>query len=926
MSHSPYPRAPRAAAWGLAAFAVHAAAATAAAQPVATGTVAGRVTGEDGAPLVGVSVSLAGTTIGAITRADGSYRFTARAGRYEARARLIGYALGRDSVTVAAGAVATQNFRLARSASTLDAVAVVGTRVQPRTVLESPAPVDVLSAAEIRSTGRTETAQIIQQLAPSFNFPRPTIADGTDHVRPATLRGLGPDQVLVLVNGKRRHTSALVNVNGTIGRGSTGVDLNAIPAQMIDRIEVLREGAAAQYGSDAIAGVINIVLKSTDPGSLTATAGQNFTTWGDDFPATPAGVARPQQSARDGRVLQVGGNYGARFGSSGFLNLGAELRDRGYTNRSGLDYRRQYFANQSDLNALPPRPTLRLGDAETRDAGVFLNSGTTLAGGAELYAFGGLSRRDGTSAANWRLPNGNNTIRNPGFFPNGFLPLIESRIWDGSGSAGVRGSALGFRYDLSTVYGHNSFRFGVDSTNNASLGLASPTTFYAGTLVFGQSTTNLDLSRTASLGAGRPLLIGLGAEFRLDRYRLEAGDSASWVNGNQPILTGPNANSATVRPAAGAQGFPGFRPTDEQNASRNNVAGYLDLESDLTRRLLVGAAGRAERYSDFGSAFTGLVRSRFEVVRGFALRGTAGSGFRAPSLGQSFFSSTATNLIAGQFREIRTLPVNTPAARTLGARPLKAERSTNFGVGFAAEPVRGLGLTVDYYNIFIRDRIVLSGNFIGDTIRTQLEAIGITGVQGARYFTNAINTRTNGVDAVANYGFALGPAGGQARLTAGYNHTRNRVTRVIPNPPQLGALGANLFAREERGRVEVGQPRDNFLASATYDLRRLTLTARTQRFGSVTNIQPVTNPQIPDQTLGAKWVTDLSASVRLARSLALTVGSDNVGDVYPDRNSDFGNPAGSYAGNGNFGLNPYSGISPFGFNGRFAYVRATYTR
>jgi iron complex outermembrane receptor protein len=456
------------------------------------------------------------------------------------------------------------------------------------------------------------------------------------------------------------------------------------------------------------------------------------------------------------------------------------------------------------------------------------------------------------------------------------------------------------------------------------MGLASPTSFYAGQLAFGQSTTNLDLSRTASLAGGRPLRIGLGAEFRVDQYRLEAGDSASWINGRQRVLDGPNANSATALPAAGAQGFPGFRPIDEQDASRNNVAGYVDLESDLTRRWLLGLAGRAERYSDFGSTATGRVTTRYELARGFALRGTAGTGFRAPSLGQSYFSSTATNLIAGQFREIRTLPVNTQAAQTLGARPLKPERSVNFGAGFAAEPVRNLGLTVDYYNIFIRDRIVFSGNFIGDTIRTQLEAIGVSGVQGARYFTNAINTRTKGVDVVANYGVALGPAGSQLRLTAGYNHTRNRVTRVVANPPQLGALGANLFAREERGRVEVAQPRDNFLASASYDVRRLTLTARTQRFGSVTSVQPVTNPQIPDQTFGARWITDVSASLRLVRSLTATVGSDNVGDVYPDRASDFGDPRGSYAGNGNFGLNPYSGFSPFGFNGRFAYARLTY--
>ncbi len=921
------PAAPRVvAAWSLtvgAAAVSIAAAPTLARAQATTGTLTGRVTSaETGEPVAGATVAITGTTQGAITRGDGTYRIALRPGTYELRARLIGYASARDSVVIVSGTATTRNFRLSRAASSLEAVAVVGSRAQPRTVLESPVPVDVLNAAEIRSTGRTETAQILQALAPSFNFPRPSIADGTDHVRPATLRGLGPDQVLVLVNGKRRHTSALVNVNGTIGRGSTGVDLNAIPAQMIDHIEILREGAAAQYGSDAIAGVINIVLKSNDPGSITATAGENSTMWGNDFPATPAGQVRPEQGAHDGRVLQGGANYGHTFSSNGFVNVGGEARHRGYTNRSGLDYRQQYFTGDA-RNTLAPSQTLRLGDAITTDLSLFANAGNTYANGVEVYAFGGLSRRDGSSAANWRLPNGNNTIRAAGFWPNGFLPLINSNIVDGSGSAGVRGNALGFHYDLGTVYGRNSFQFNTDSTDNASMGLASPKDFYAGKLVFAQSTTDLDLTRRATLPGGRPLRIGLGAEFRVDRYRLEAGDSASWINGLQRILDGPNANSATTLPAAGAQGFPGFRPTDAQNASRNNVAGYVDLESDLSSKWLVGLASRAERYSDFGSTLTGLFRTRYTIAKGFALRGSAGTGFRAPSLGQEYFSSTATNLIAGQFREIRTLPVNTAAAQTLGARPLKAEHSTNFGGGFAIEPVRNLGLTVDYYNIFIRDRIVLSGNFIGDTVRTQLQAIGIQGVQGARYFTNAINTRTQGVDAVANYSIAVGPAGGLLRLTSGYNNTRNYVTHVIPNPPQLGALGTNLFGRDERGRIESGQPRSNLLASASYDIRRFTFTARTQRYGAVTSVQPVSTPVIPDQTFGAKWITDVSIGARLLRSLTATVGSDNVGDVYPDRNSDFGNPAGSYSGNGNFGLNPYSGISPFGFNGRFVYARLT---
>jgi iron complex outermembrane receptor protein len=324
---------------------------------------------------------------------------------------------------------------------------------------------------------------------------------------------------------------------------------------------------------------------------VTATAGHNFTTWGDDFPATQAGQARPRQSARDGRVLQAGGNVGRTFGANGFVNVGAEVRDRNFTNRSGLDFRQQYFAGDP-RNAQPARPTLRLGDAATTDVGAFLNAGTTLAGGAELYAFGGLSRRDGTSAANWRLPNGNNTIRAPGFFPNGFLPHIESEIWDGSASAGGARRRARFRYDLSTVYGRNSFRFGVDSTNNASMGPPQPHRFDAGTLAFGQSTTNLDLSRRASLPGGRPLRIGLGAEFRVDQYRLEAGDSASWINGRSACSTAPTP-TAPPRSRPPARRVPGVSAHRRAGRVAQQRRRIRRLETTSTQRwMLWGSRAR----------------------------------------------------------------------------------------------------------------------------------------------------------------------------------------------------------------------------------------------------------------------------------------------------------------------------------------------
>ncbi|HUQ81915.1 MAG TPA: TonB-dependent receptor [Gemmatimonadaceae bacterium] len=872
----------------------------AAQEPV--GTVTGKITAADaGTPLAGATVFVTGTQMGAIVRSDGSYRITLRPGNYELRVRFIGWVGMHDSVVVTSGQTTSKDFALTRSPATLEALAIVGTRGEARTVTESPVPIDVLTASEIVSTGRTETNQILQMLAPSFNFPRPSISDGSDHVRPATLRGLGPDQVLVLVNGKRRHNSALVNVNGTVGRGSTGVDLNAIPASMIDRIEVLRDGAAAQYGSDAIAGVINVVLKGSAPGEASGTFGQT--------------------AEGDGQVAHLAANAGSVFGQSNYFHAGLEYRNRGFTNRAGIDPRNQYFANDPRNNQ-PKRVTLRLGDAATKDVLGMFNGSYTTQRGIELYAFGGASNRDGESAANWRLPNGNNTVR--ALWPDGFLPLINTEIWDLSASAGAKGLAAGWQWDLSTTFGRNSLQYDVSQSNNASMGLSSPTDFDAGQLRFAQSTTNLDLFRTVGLG-GLSVRTAAGAEFRLDKYEIVAGEDASWIDGKQRILDGPNANSSTTLPAPGAQGFPGFRPADEQNETRNNYAVYVDLESDLTSQLLLGLAGRFEDYSDFGSTTTGKLTARFAITPQVALRGAVNTGFRAPSLGQSFFSSTATNLVAGQFLEIRTFPVSSAGAKALGAKPLKPEKSVNASFGVTFDPTSQFSLSVDYYDIKINDRIVFSENFIGAAIQSRLAAIGLTGITGARYFTNAIDTHTRGVDVVANYGLDFGRSGGVLRFTGGYNHNKNEVTNVIPTPPELTGFSEQLFGRAERGRIEEAQPRDNILLSANYSRGVLGGVVRAQRFGEVTNRQiRVATNQPSDQTFSAKWITDVSGSYRLLNRVTFALGADNVFDIYPDVQDDQWNVATGFAGNSNFGMNPYSGISPFGFNGRFFWAKLSY--
>jgi iron complex outermembrane recepter protein len=871
-----------------------------------TGTISGRVTDTQGGPLQGATVSLVGTTRGGIVRSDGSYRITAPAGRYEIRARLLGYTPRADSVTVTAGSSVTKSFTLDRAATSIEAVSVIGTRGEERTVIDAPVPIDVLSSLEVRSTGRTETSQMIQALAPSFNFPRTTLGDATDNVRPATLRGLSPDQALVLVNGKRRHLSSVVNINGFVGRGSEAVDLNAIPAGMIDHIEILRDGAAAQYGSDAIAGVINIVLKSTAPGDVTGQVGEYST----QEPAV-ANYTAPTYK-HDGKLFYANADHGWTFGQNGYVFVGGEIRDRGLTNRAAPDTRVQYFLNDPNAtNPNLPQPDhidFKIGDSYQHDDLGWLNAGTTFSNGVELYGFGGLSHRFGDAFGFWRRPRDATNVL--AVYPNGYLPEEQPVIWDGSGVAGVKGQAVGWEYDLSTGYGRNAFDMSVVNSINASLGANSPRDFYAGQLVFGQWTTNLDVNRDFKMPVA-PLHTAWGVEFRDDQYKVGAGDPASYANGGLFVLDSLGNPTKTPAPV-GSQVYPGYRPQDAGSHSRNNVAGYVDLSSDLTSQLLLDVAGRYEHYSDFGNTTTGKVAGRYEPVHGLSFRGAVSSGFRAPSLGQEYFSNTAINFVNGVPLEIRTLPVQSIEAQTLHAKPLRPEKSMNYSAGVAVEPLRNMSVTVDYYRIDLNDRIVLSNNFTGAAIVDTLQAHGIVGVNGARYFTNAVDSRTNGLDIIGNYGWSFTRTA-LLRLTAAYNGNWTRVTR-IDSSSVIPGQGVALFSRVDQARLEKGNPRDNLVLSANLDVGRFGINFRNQRFGSVTAYGSTTS-STADQTWTPKWVTDLSLSYGPVSRATLTLGADNLTNQYPDP---------TITANTNSGILPYSGISPFGINGRFLYAKLSY--
>lgn len=839
------------------------------------------VSAADGLPLPGATVSIPELGLEAVSDAQGRYTFTIPADRAQGRTvevqvRFADLKESSAQVTLAPGAV-TQDFSL--EAAFFETI-TVGSRAAGAAA-EKAVPVDVFTSADIETTGASETMQIIQTLAPSFNFPRPTITDGTDTVRPATLRGLGSDQVLVLINGKRRHTSALVHVNGSIGRGSTGVDLNAIPASAIESIEVLRDGAAAQYGSDAIAGVINVVLKS-GPSDTTLNLKTGATTHSD------------------GELIDTSLHHGWALGR-GWLFATAEYRDRGETNRAGDDPRPQGSVNPV------AQPNHHWGDSEATDLMGFFNSQVPVnaAGNVFFYAFGGASRREGSHGGFFRRALEDRNW--PSIYPDGFLPLIEPEVTDTSLAAGVRGERGGWYWDASADYGDNEFEFHVSDSLNVSLGPAIPpnqTSFYAGTLGLDQLVGNLDLSRGFDVGLAGPLNVAAGFEVRREGYQITAGEPASYIDGGFP-------NQFGGRAAAGAQVFPGFRPSNEVDASRNSYAVYVDLEGDVLAKLRLGLAGRFEDYDDFGSTSDYKLTARFQPVEPFVLRGAVSTGFRAPSLGQIHFSTVSTNFLAvgGVLLpfEVGTFPVGSPVARALGARDLEPEESEHLSAGIVWSPNPSFEAGVDFYKIDIEDRIVLSGNFTGPRVAALLAPFNVT---GARFFTNAIDTETEGYDVSLAYTLALQSAG-TFKLSAGYNATENKIVGAVTTPPQLAGLEEVLFDAIERRRIECGQPENNLRLGADWSRDRAFATLRGARYGEYCLV----DRQVVPQTFEPEWVADLELGYRFGQ-LTAAIGAQNLFDTFPDRNLD---------ANSNLGIFTYPSHSPFGMNGRFVYTRVSYT-
>ena len=931
---------------------------------VAQRIVSGTVTGDTGEPLIGATVKAQGTTRGAITDLTGHYELEVPA---DATILVFSYT-GSQTLEVSLRDGNTMDAVLAEGYE-LNDVVVIGSRSATRTKLTTAVPVDVIPIQNVvNEVGQVDLNQILTYVAPSFQSSRQSISDGTDHVDPAQLRGLGPDQVLVLVNGKRRHQSALVNVNGTVNRGTVGTDLNAIPASAVERIEILRDGAAAQYGSDAIAGVINIVTKrKTGLLDVTASAGQYFTAYDKNFVYNKLNniAGDPSVDVQDGLTYQAGANYGFSLGKNGFVNLTGEYSQRGATNRTGLYTGQIYPRNGAgqivDDSILGAKRLtrdafdMRIGNSEVKSGGAFLNAGYTVAEGWEVYLFGGYNQKQGNAAGFFRYPNAipvKSKARS--IYPDGFLPNINSDVTDMAGSIGVRGKIGGWSADLSQTFGKNTFDFGVsNSVNYTQSSSQDPAQvkreFKAGGLSFQQLTTNLDLAHQYKVLSG--LNVALGGEYRIDEFKIIAGEEASYLN-----------YDTAARIASGAQVFAGFQPQNAGTAnSRNSQAGYLDIELDLTERLLIGGAVRFENYSDFGQTVNYKAVGRYKISDNFTLRASTSTGFRAPSQQQKYYAKTNTLFVNGpnglQPVESGTFTNDSRPAEIFGIPNLQEETSISYAGGITWRPVSGLELTADAYQIDIDDRIVLTNNFSANgnaELKTQLDAFGAT---TANFFSNAVNTRSRGVEAVLSYTTRFENKQ-ELRLVLAGTYINNEVKTDINGKPIINSSdilestgqAGSYFNREDRSRIEVANPRSKASLTLNYKTGLLSLMLRNSFWGKVEYLDPIdfndqttwprsapyytaaTNTYNPaafrnaltgqnepfDQTFRSKVVTDLTVTYRLFKQVNLAIGANNLFDVYQDRHL--------HSNNFSLGRFVYSRrVQQMGFNGRYMFARLRFT-
>ena len=761
--------------------------------------------------------------------------------------------------------------------------------------LDTIAPVDVIKADTITNQASTELAQGLSAAAPSIDFPRPAVTDGTDSVRPATLRGLSPDQALVLINGKRRHASSLVNINGSVGRGSAAVDLNTVPESALNGLEILRDGASAQYGSDAIAGVINLKLRKADHGgNLTAGFSEYITKVKGPFSS---------RDAYDGRTYSVSGWSGFKLGSDGFLTLSGELKSRAPTSRGDVDKR--------SGAPVPFVVTSRFGDPAERAVTLFANASKPLGNDWESYGFASYQNRKDQSAANFRQSTNSGNV--PALYPNGFLPLIDAHTEDYAATGGLKGNWGEWATDLSLTYGNNKLSYATANSVNASLGAASKKGFYDGYMQYGEWVADANFSQGFDIkGLYTPLNVAIGFEGRKETYKIAAGELQSYQNGNAVGGTLP----------AGAQGFPGFTPGNATNAERTNIGVYVDTETNFTQAFSAGFAARAEHYSDFGDNLSGKLGARYDFTPSFALRGAISTGFRAPSLQQQYFTSTATNFIVvggvNQPFEITTFPVSSSVAKALGAVQLRPEKSTNYSFGgvFHKGPFE---VTLDGYQIRITDRIILSENILRTFSPAVAALLGTSG--GGRFFINGVNTQTRGVDLVAHYRLKTASLGSFDFSLAANNSNTLILKQPFVNTQSTLTPAPALFARVNQNLLADSTPENKDTLSIDWKSGDWGISTLAVYYGKILIAQSTATLDYynKDATL-----VNLSVRYKIPKSkTVISFGADNLFDQYPTQlPANLRTLAANGINTSSFnGGAVYSGRSPYGFNGRNVFVK-----
>ncbi len=859
------------------------------------------------APLAGATVTVVGTKNTATTDDEGRYTLEIAPGRVIVRVDFAGFKTEEKPLGIEKGDKVELGFQLV-TATLNETIVVVGSRT-PRTNVDSPVPVDVVTAEEIARSGRTETGRVLHSLAASYISAPQTIADGSDHVDPASLRGLGPDQVLILVNGKRRHRSALMHVNGTFGRGTVGTDLNAIAVGSIKRIEILRDGAASQYGSDAIAGVINIVTKDvTDLLDVTSETGIT--------------------ASRDGAQFKASANYGFKLGDKGgFLNLTGEFLEKQATSRGGTYLGTIFDPDKTIDDGIISSQGIsrddygmKIGEAAATSGIAAYNMELPLSDVAKFYSFGDLGHRRGSSAGFRRFPK-EQEKNVPDFYPRGFLPLIEPTIDDAAITVGIKRKG-DWNVDTSLTHGRNSFTFNIEDSVNASLGTASPTTFDAGTLAFDQTVADVDLLHKVDQKELAAVNLVLGSELRVERYRIEAGDQASYENGPETY----DVMGVPQDKVPGAQVFPGFQPSNEVDRRRDSIGLYAGVESELTKKIALDIGGRFENYSDFGRSLIGKIAGRAKLGGPLAIRGGVSTGFRAPSLQQLWFSNVSTQFVTNSMTntleatQVITPNNANPITREAFRIPsLREERSLNASGGITLKSGGNFSLTADGYFIRLKDRIVLTSLF-PDTNPIVAGILAPFGVDQAQFFANAVNTSTKGLDIVADYSTDAGS--GNLAITGSINFTSTSVTDINIPGSLLNKFGGDRavvegywFSRLARNRIEDSVPHQKGTFAVRYTIAGLTALARANYYGSV-EYKP-DNPD-NDESFGAKVLFDLDFGYQFSKHVLFTIGADNMFDTKPDEQTK--------AANISFGRFLYSrNVTQFGQNGGFYYAKLELT-